>query len=85
VTRHLDEALRLTDEATPRPRLVIALGDCACTGGFCAGSFATHAGAHEVVPVDVRIPGCPPTPAAIARGLLMALGRTEKLEDVAPA
>ena len=70
---HLEEALRLTDEATPRPRLVIAVGDCACSGGFCAGSFATRLGVHEVVPVDVRIPGCPPRPEEITRGLLKAL------------
>jgi Ni,Fe-hydrogenase III small subunit len=72
---HLEEALRLTDEATPRPRLIVAVGDCACTGGFCAGSFATRRGVHEVVPVDVRIPGCPPRPEAIARGLLKVLRR----------
>ncbi len=70
---HLEEALRLTDEATPRPRLVVAVGDCACTGGFCAGSFATRRGVHEVLPVDVRIPGCPPRPEEITRGLLAAL------------
>lgn len=75
VTRHLEEAVRLTDEATPRPRLVIAVGDCACTGGFCAGSFAVHGGAAAVLDVDVRIPGCPPRPADILRGLLLALGR----------
>jgi Ni,Fe-hydrogenase III small subunit len=75
ITRHLEEAVRMTDEATPRPRLVIAIGDCACTGGFCAGSFAVHRGAGQVLDVDVRIPGCPPTPADILRGLLLALGR----------
>ncbi|HEY2954217.1 MAG TPA: hydrogenase [Candidatus Eisenbacteria bacterium] len=70
---HLEEALRLTDEATPRPRLVVAVGDCACTGGFCAGSFATRRGIEEVLAVDVRIPGCPPRPEAIVRALLKAL------------
>ena len=75
VTRHLEEAVRMTDEATPRPRLVIAVGDCACTGGFCAESFAVHRGAGAVLEVDVRIPGCPPRPAEILRGLLQALGR----------
>lgn len=75
VTRHLEEAVRMTDEATPRPRLVIAVGDCACTGGFCAGSFAVHRGAGAVLAVDVRIPGCPPEPREILRGLLEALGR----------
>ncbi len=75
VTRHLEEALRLTDEATPRPRLVIAVGDCACDGGFCRDSFAVHRGAASVLPVDVRIPGCPPRPREIIDALLMALGR----------
>jgi Ni,Fe-hydrogenase III small subunit len=75
VSRHLEEALRLTDEATPRPRLLIAVGDCACTGGFCADSFAVHRGAGAVLDVDVRIPGCPPRPADIVRALLTALGR----------
>jgi len=75
VTRHLEEAVRATDEATPRPRLVIAVGDCACDGGFCADSFAVRRGVGELLPVDVRIPGCPPEPAEILRALLAALGR----------
>ena len=57
VSRHLEEALQLTDQATPRPRLLIAIGDCACDGGFCGESFAVRRGAGEVMPVDVRIPG----------------------------
>ncbi len=73
--RHLEEALRLTDEATPRPRLIVAVGDCACHGGFCAGSFATLDGVQAVFPVDVRVPGCPPRPPEILRALLSALGR----------
>lgn len=75
VSRQLEEAVRLTDEATPRPRLVIAVGDCACDGGFCRDSFAVHRGAADVLPVDVRIPGCPPRPPEIIDALLMALGR----------
>jgi Ni,Fe-hydrogenase III small subunit len=75
VTRHLEEAVRMTDQATPRPRLVIAVGDCACDGGFCADSFAVHRGAGAVLPVDVKIPGCPPRPAEIVHALLAALGR----------
>lgn len=75
VTRHLEEAVRLTDEATPRPRLVIAVGDCACDGGFCRDSFAVHRGAGAILPVDVRIPGCPPRPATILAALLEAMGR----------
>ncbi|MCC6350292.1 MAG: hydrogenase [Candidatus Eisenbacteria bacterium] len=75
VTRHLEEAVRLTDEATPRPRLLIAVGDCACDGGFCRDSFAVHRGAGGIAPVDVFIPGCPPRPATILSALLEALGR----------
>lgn len=75
VTRHLEEAVRLTDEATPRPRLLVAVGDCACDGGFCRDSFAILGGAGAVAPIDVRIPGCPPRPAAILAALLEALGR----------
>lgn len=75
VSRHLEEALRITDEATPRPRLIVAVGDCACDGGFCAGSFATRRGVGDVLSVDVKIPGCPPRPDDIVRALLMAMGR----------
>ncbi len=84
VTRHLEEAVRLTDEATPRPRLLIAVGDCACDGGFCAESFAVHRGGGEIAPIDVRIPGCPPEPATIVRALLAALGR-ERVRAAASA
>lgn len=76
VSRHLEEALVLTDQATPRPRLLIALGDCACDGGFCAGSFAVAGGLARLLPVDVRIPGCPPRPVAIVEALLAALGQS---------
>lgn len=75
VTLHLDEAVRLTERATPRPRLVIAVGDCACDGGFCRDSFAVRGGGPAVLPVDVKIPGCPPHPTAILRALLAALGQ----------
>jgi Ni,Fe-hydrogenase III small subunit len=81
--RHLEEALRLTDEATPRPRLIVAVGDCACHGGVFAGSFATRDGVQSVLPVDVRIPGCPPRPPEILRALLMAVGRVAEAGSVA--
>ncbi len=74
VTRHLEEAVLRTDAATPRPRLVIAVGDCACDGGFCRDSFAVHKGASALLDVAVRVPGCPPRPAEILRALLMAIG-----------
>lgn len=79
VTRHLEEAVRATDEATPRPRLLIAVGDCACTGGFCADSFAVVPGAAGILGETVRIPGCPPRPADLLRALLRALGRDPAL------
>lgn len=52
-------------EAMPRPRCVIAVGDCACTGGEFAGAYGVEGTVSDVVPVDVRVPGCPPTPEAI--------------------
>ena len=85
VSRHLEEAVRLTDEATPRPRLVIAVGDCACDGGFCRDAFATHRGAGDVLSVDVRIPGCPPRPPEIVRALLMAMGQERVRAALVPA
>ena len=84
VTRHLEEAVRMTDEATPRPRLLIAVGDCACDGGFCADSFAVNRGAGALMPVDVKVPGCPPRPAVILNALLAALGR-ENVRSAIPA
>ena len=66
-----------TYRATPRPRLVIAVGNCACTGGIFEGSYAIYDGAHEVVPISIRIPGCPPSPEEILAALttgLRALG-----------
>ncbi|HEY6196270.1 MAG TPA: hydrogenase [Candidatus Eisenbacteria bacterium] len=80
VSLHLEEAFWLADQATPRPRLLIAVGDCACDGGFCADSFAVGGGVSRFLPVDVRIPGCPPRPPDILEGLLAALGRTSVRE-----
>lgn len=75
VTRHLEVALRRTYQAAAEPRLVVALGACACGGGIFGGSYATLGGVDRVVPVDAYIPGCPPRPLAIIHGLLLALGR----------
>jgi Ni,Fe-hydrogenase III small subunit/formate hydrogenlyase subunit 6/NADH:ubiquinone oxidoreductase subunit I len=71
-------ALRRTYEATPEPRLVVALGADACGGGLLRGGYATAGGVDQVVPVDVYIPGCPPRPQAILFGLLLAMDRLEQ-------
>lgn len=75
VTRNMAEALRRTWEATPDPKLVIAVGDCARDGGIFRGSYAVVGGVGDVVPVDAVIPGCPPTPTAILAGILDLIGQ----------
>ncbi len=70
VTRNMREALERTYAATPAPKWVIASGACAKDGGVFAGSYAIVGGVGEVVPVDLHIPGCPPSPAALLKGLL---------------
>ena len=75
VTHNLRQALLRAVDATPKPRLVMALGDCACNGGVTAGSYAACGGVAEVVPIDIYVEGCPPTPTDIIRALLIALDR----------
>lgn len=74
VSRHMEAALRRTHEACPNPKLVIAAGDCACNGGEFGVSYASCGAVENVIPVDVRIHGCPPTPAQLLAGLLSAFG-----------
>ncbi len=79
VTRNLTQALLMTYEATPAPRLVMAVGACAASGRtFGAKNYAVRGGADALVPVDVYVPGCPPRPQALLYGILLALGRIEK-------
>jgi Ni,Fe-hydrogenase III small subunit len=73
VTHNMREALERTWRATPAPKWVVALGDCAVDGGLFSGSYACLGGVAEVVPVDLRIRGCPPAPVDILRGLLALL------------
>ena len=75
VTRNMHRPLLNTLAATPLPRIVIAVGDCACTGGLFAGAYGVVGAVGDVVPVDVRIPGCPPTPTQIVDGLRSVTGR----------
>jgi Ni,Fe-hydrogenase III small subunit len=78
VTRNMEVPLRKTYEATPDPKLVVAVGDCARTCGVFAGSYAVAGSVDQIIPVDVFVSGCPPEPAAILRGILAALDRLPK-------
>jgi Ni,Fe-hydrogenase III small subunit len=78
VTRNMEVPLRKTYEATPDPKLVVAVGDCAQTCGVFKGSYAVFGSVDKVVPVDVFVSGCPPEPADILRGILVALDRMPK-------
>jgi Ni,Fe-hydrogenase III small subunit len=73
VSRNMEEALRRTYDATPEPKLVVAVGDCGCTGGIFGESYASCGRVANVIPVDVAVPGCPPTPVAIMQGILTAV------------
>jgi NADH-quinone oxidoreductase B subunit len=77
VTKNMRDALERTYHATPDPKWVVAIGDCARDGGCFAGSYAVVGGVNEVVPVDLHIPGCPPTPTAMLKGLLALLERAD--------
>jgi len=73
VTKNMREAVQRTYEATPNPKWVVAIGDCAGNGGCFAGSYAVIGGVSEILPVDLHIPGCPPPPIEILKGLLALL------------
>ena len=75
VTRNMEVPLRKTYEATPAPKIVVAVGDCAQTCGVFKGSYAVAGSVDAVIPVDVFVHGCPPEPADILRGILAALDR----------
>jgi Ni,Fe-hydrogenase III small subunit len=73
VAKNMQEALQRTYDATPQPRWVVAVGDCAADGGMFAGSYACVGGVSQVVPVDLHIRGCPPRPIDLLAGLLALL------------
>lgn len=73
VSRHMEIALKRTYDATPEPKLVVAVGDCGCDGGLFGESYASCGKISNVIPVDVAIPGCPPTPIALLQGILTAV------------
>jgi Ni,Fe-hydrogenase III small subunit len=73
VTKNMREALERTYNATPDPKWVIAVGSCAADGGVFAGSYAVEGGVKDVIPVDLHIRGCPPSPVDLLKGLLALL------------
>jgi Ni,Fe-hydrogenase III small subunit len=76
VSRNMVLALKRTYDATPAPKLVVAVGDCGRDGGMFGESYATCGGISKVIPVDVVVPGCPPEPVEILRGILTAVHRS---------
>ena len=73
VSRNMEVALKRTYDATPDPKLVVAIGDCGCSGGIFGESYASCGRVSNVIPVDVAVPGCPPDPRAIIQGILTAV------------
>jgi Ni,Fe-hydrogenase III small subunit len=73
VSRNMEIAVKRTYDATPDPKLVVAIGDCGCTGGIFGESYASCGRVSNVIPVDVAVPGCPPPPVEILRGIMSAI------------
>ncbi len=73
VARNMELALRRTYDATPDPKIVVAVGDCGCSGGIFGESYASAGRVANVIPVDVAVPGCPPSPVRILAGILAAV------------
>ncbi len=73
VSHHMVDALKRTFDAIPDPKLVIAIGDCGCTGGFFGETYATAGPVNKIIPVNVAVPGCPPNPIAILQGILTVI------------
>ena len=78
VTRNMELALLKTYNATPSPKLVVAMGSCACNGGIFGDTYASCGGVDKLLFVDVYIPGCPPRPQAIIFGLMVAMDKIEQ-------
>ena len=75
VSRHMEEALRRTFDAMPAPKLVLAVGDCGCSGGIFGESYASLGRVANVIPVDATVAGCPPTPLQILQAILGVVHR----------
>lgn len=78
VSRSMEAALKRTYEATPDPKLVVAIGDCGCTGGIFGESYASCGRVSQIIPVDVGVPGCPPSPTRILQGILTAISSSRE-------
>jgi Ni,Fe-hydrogenase III small subunit len=85
VSKHMAIALRRTYDATPDPKLVVAVGDCGCSGGIFGESYASLGRVSNVIPVDVAIPGCPPAPVAMLQGILAAITVSAPGAQASPA
>jgi Ni,Fe-hydrogenase III small subunit len=83
VSKHMEVALRRTYDATPDPKLVVAVGDCGCTGGIFGESYASCGRVSNVIPVDVAVPGCPPTPTRLLQGILAAVSASSAIRAAA--
>jgi len=81
VSKHMAIALKRTYDATPDPKLVVAVGECGCSGGIFGESYASLGAVRNVIPVDVEIPGCPPTPTALLGGILAAISAAKPTID----
>ncbi len=75
VAKNMEVALRRTYDATPDPKLVVAIGDCGCTGGIFGEGYASCGRVANVIPVDVAVPGCPPSPREILSGIITAISK----------
>jgi Ni,Fe-hydrogenase III small subunit len=84
VTRHMEVALKRTYDATPDPKLVVAVGDCGACGGVFGSGYASVGAVSNVIPVDVVIPGCPPSPTRLMQGILAAISLPRVREGVRP-
>ncbi|MGC2030813.1 MAG: hypothetical protein WA642_12390 [Steroidobacteraceae bacterium] len=84
VAKNMEVALRRTYDATPAPKLVVAIGDCGCTGGIFGESYASWGRVSNVIPVDVAVPGCPPSPQRILSGILTAVSQNNARKPSVP-
>jgi Ni,Fe-hydrogenase III small subunit len=81
VSKNMEVAVKRAYESTPDPKLVVAVGDCGCSGGIFGESYASCGRVANVIPVDVAVPGCPPTPAALMRAILTAITGSRPVEE----